>query len=289
MFSLTKVREIPLKMILLFSHFCRTLSALCIQNANRSSVFEIPNLQIALKKQQVNVYDFGAAIRVSKSRLGRSQEMTAKPSQFTAAAKWGHWLVVFFLSSLMLEAFQFKWKLPEDRGAAVPVHVAIGVIVLGITFFRLAVRKAYPPPQTPDASPQWVKAGAKVGHFLLYAILLFLGLIGLFMAAISPVDIRLFSGFNVSAFAPANPELLAQLRPIHFAGSIAFVVVLAAHIMGALWHHFILKDNVLVRMLPFSTFTQKKLAKGQIAPWRFPTRNNTNWGRKSTWFVNKPQ
>jgi cytochrome b561 len=211
--------------------------------------------------------------------------MRSQSAQFSTTAKWCHWLVAFFLFSMMLEAFAFKWKLPEDRGAAIPVHVSIGVIVLGITFFRLAWRSATPPPPSPQSAPNWMKIGASIGHSLLYTLFIAMAGLGLFMAAISPVDIRIFSGLNVSALAPANPELLAQLRPLHFAGAVSFVLVLAGHILGALWHHFLLKDDVLVRMLPLSGFTQKIMAKGRPEAWRFPSTNKVDWARKSTWFV----
>jgi superoxide oxidase len=210
--------------------------------------------------------------------------MSAKTNQFSTAAKWCHWLVVFFLASMMLEAFEFKWKLPQDRGAAVAVHVSVGMIVLAITFFRLGVRDANPPPQSPQSTPPWMKLGSKLGHFSLYALFLGLALMGVFMAAISPVDVRIFSSFNLSALAPANPELLAILRPVHFAGAIVFTAAIFGHVFFALWHHFLLKDDVLARMLPFSAFAQKVLAKGKAPGWRFPTANNVDWGRKSTWF-----
>jgi superoxide oxidase len=211
--------------------------------------------------------------------------MSGKSAQFSTAAKWCHWLVVFFLFSVMWEAFQFKWKLPQDRGAAVAVHVSIGVIVLAITLFRLALREVNPPPASPKTTPTWMKLGAKVGHLTLYGLFLGLALLGLWMAAISPVDVRLFSTYNVSALAPANPELLALLRPVHFAGSVLFALTILGHAFFALWHHFLLKDDVLVRMLPLSGFAQRVLAKGKLPAWRFPTTNGVNWGRKSTWFT----
>lgn len=210
--------------------------------------------------------------------------MRSQSGQFSTAAKWCHWLVVFFLASMMLEAFEFKWKLPEDRGAAVAVHVSVGMIVLVITFFRLGVRDANPPPPSPRATPGWMKTGSKIGHFVLYALFLGLAVMGILMAAISPVDVRVFSSFNISALAPANPELLAILRPVHFAGAIAFTAAIFGHVAAALWHHFKLNDDVLIRMLPFSGMAQKVSAKGKTPAWRFPTANNVDWGRKSTWF-----
>jgi cytochrome b561 len=210
--------------------------------------------------------------------------MRSRTGQFSTAAKWCHWLVAFFMLTLINEAFGFKWKLPQDRALAIPVHVAIGLIILSMTFVRLAIRQVMPPPPHPVGLSSTMKMGATIGHFFLYALVFYMATIGLFMAAISPVDIRIFSGFNISAFAPANPELLAALRPFHFAGALAFVAVLLGHVSAALWHHFVLKDDILVRMLPFSGFGQKILDLGKVEAWRYPSTNQVNWSRKSTWF-----
>lgn len=186
--------------------------------------------------------------------------------------------------TLINEAIGFKWKLPQDRETAIPVHVAIGLIILSMTFVRLAIRQVTPPPSHPVGLSTTMKMGDTIGHFVLYALVFYMATIGLLMAAISPVDIRLFSGFNVSAFAPASPELLAALRPLHFAGAVAFVGVLIGHVSAALWHHLVLKDDILVRMLPFSGFAQKILDRGKAEAWRSPSANQVNWSRKSTWF-----
>lgn len=212
--------------------------------------------------------------------------MRGRTVQFSTAAKWCHWLAVFFLFSLMSEAFGFKWKPAEYRGRAIPVHVAIGLIVLSITFVRLAVRQVLPPPPIPSGLSPFMKSGAKIGHSLLYVVFFYMATIGIMMAAMSPVDIRIFSGLNISALAPANPELLAILRSFHFAGALTFLALIIGHICAALWHHFILKDDVLVRMLPFSGFAQKVLDKGKMPNWRTPSANGVDWHRKQTWFSN---
>jgi cytochrome b561 len=182
--------------------------------------------------------------------------------QFTLTAKWLHWLVAFFLLSVISVAWSFAFLSPEDRAGGIPVHVSIGLIVVTLTLIRLAWRAVAPPPPMPATTPGWMRAGAKAGHFVLYAAILFQGLLGLWMAALSPVDIRVFNGFDISSLAPASPGSLVYLRQIHFAGAVVLTMAIIGHVLAALWHHFVLRDDVLVRMFPFSGLWQR------IAPTR---------------------
>jgi cytochrome b561 len=171
---------------------------------------------------------------------------------FTATAKWLHWLTAVLMLSLLSAAWEFAFTDPADRAEAIPVHVSIGLIIVALTLARLAYRRVTPPPALPGTSPGWVQAGAKWGHRMLYGLILFQAILGLWMAAASPVAIRFFNGANISALAPANPALIETLRPLHFAGAVLFCAVLFGHVAGALWHHFKLRDDVLLRMTPFT-------------------------------------
>lgn len=210
--------------------------------------------------------------------------MNKNTRQFKVGAKWLHWLVALLLLTVISEAFSFKWTAPEDRATAIPAHVSVGVIVLALTLIRLAYRSVNPPPVIPTSTPKWMKSGAHIGHFLLYALVFYMAFLGVWMAAISPVDIRIFSGFNLSSLADADKDQLANLRRLHFAGATLFVVTLIGHVGAAVWHQFVLRDGVLTAMLPFSGLIQKTLAHGKPEVWRFPAANQIDWGRKATWF-----
>lgn len=213
--------------------------------------------------------------------------MRTRTGQFSAVAKWLHWLVVFFVFSIMLEAFAFKWTPPADRATAIPAHVSVGIVLVTLTFIRIAVRSIKAPPPHPPGLPGWMRTGASIGHALLYALPLSMAALGIWMAAISPVDIRVFSGLNLSSLAPENPALLAALRPWHFAGAVTFVLVLVGHVSAALWHHFKLNDDVLTRMLPFSGHIQRVLNSGRMPAWRTPSANGVDWHNKQTWFTDQ--
>jgi cytochrome b561 len=203
-----------------------------------------------------------------------------RTGQFTATAKWLHWLVAFFMLSILPVAFGFAFLPHEDRAGAIPAHASIGFIVLVLTLVRLGWRASNPPPPVPEQSAEWTKRGAKLGHFLLYALILLQGLIGIWMAASSRVAIRLFNGFNLSSLAPANAELINAIRPLHAAGAWLLLLVLVGHVAGALWHHFKLRDDVLIRMLPFSGLWYRLTDANYAQRWRFPSSYLPRWPRR---------
>ena len=111
-----------------------------------------------------------------------------RTQQYSAPAKWLHWLVALLMLSIIPTAISFSFVAPADRADAIPVHASVGLIVLMLTLVRLGWRAANPPPAAPDASPTWVKRGARIGHFLLYALILWQAMLGIWMAASSPRD-----------------------------------------------------------------------------------------------------
>lgn len=209
------------------------------------------------------------------------RKMRTETRQFSLTAKWLHWLVAFLMLSVIPVAWGFAFVAPEDRAGAIPVHVSIGLIVVLLTLLRLAWRKAAPPPPIPSATPGWMKRGAGIGHFLLYALILVQGVLGIWMAALSPVDIRFFNLFNISELAPASAGSLVYLRQIHFAVACLLTATIFGHVAAALWHHFLLRDDVLIRMLPFGGLWQRLRAPDRKREAeRFPSLRQGNWPKR---------
>lgn len=196
---------------------------------------------------------------------------------FSTTAKWLHWIVAVLMLSILPVAIGFSFLDPADRAEAIPVHVSLALIVLILTLVRLGVRAASPPPRAPKSTPRRIAIAAKGGHFLLYALILWQALLGIWMAASSPVDIRFFNGVDFSSLAPSHPAVIEMLRPIHLASAWLFGFVLVGHICGALWHHFRLRDDVLIRMLPFSAMAERIARARRLPDWRLPSESGYKW------------
>ncbi len=208
------------------------------------------------------------------------RKMRTYSRQFSQTAKWLHWLAAFLMLTILSAAWSFAFVAPADRAGAIPVHVSIGLIVVGLTLVRLAWRMAASPPPIPPGTPGWMQRGASIGHFLLYALILVQGVLGIWMAALSPIDIRVFNGFDLSELAPASAGSVAGLRRIHFAVASLLTATIFGHVAAALWHHFILRDDVLIRMLPFGGLWQRLTAPERARAARFPSVGAENWPKR---------
>jgi cytochrome b561 len=62
----------------------------------------------------------------------------------------------------------------------------------------------------------------------------------------------LFGWFQFPALIGENHDLHETLEDVHEVLFNALLVVTVVHVAAALYHHFMLKDGVLRRMLPFS-------------------------------------
>jgi cytochrome b561 len=72
------------------------------------------------------------------------------------------------------------------------------------------------------------------------------------MSSAANYPVTLFGWFQFPALVAENKGLHETLEGVHEALFYAMLVVAVVHILAALYHHFVLKDGVLRRMLPFS-------------------------------------
>ena len=91
---------------------------------------------------------------------------------------------------------------------------------------------------------------ARLSHVVLYAFLLAIPLVGWSVTSAHAVDLRLFGLVPLPALVAPDSDLADELTDYHAwlaYGLMGFVFV---HALAALWHHYVLRDAVLVAMLP---------------------------------------
>jgi cytochrome b561 len=147
---------------------------------------------------------------------------------------WLHWLVFLFVAyqwftgDNMTNLFRAAHggrptDVSTEWGTA---HLVVGVFVLALMVWRLALRHTVgaPPPAKQHPALQWLASAVHVG---LYLDLILGALVGL-------------AAFFVWPQLAGLHHLM--MRPI-------LLVLFALHIVGALWHRFVVRDDVVTRMI----------------------------------------
>lgn len=138
-------------------------------------------------------------------------------------------------------------------------HKSVGMTILALSVLRLVWRLAHKPPPLPATMPAWEMRAAKATHALLYALLIMLPLTGWAVVSASPFNIpTILYGVLPLPHLPVLSELEdkksaeSALALVHDIGGWILIILLAGHVGAALRHHFVIHDDILVRMLPRS-------------------------------------
>ncbi len=96
--------------------------------------------------------------------------------------------------------------------------------------------------------PRWQEITAKAVHHGLYACVTLQPIFGLMMVSFSkgsPV------AFTVIPLKIVQNDLINEIGHVaHMVNAFIITGLVTLHILAALYHHLVLKDNVLKRMLP---------------------------------------
>ena len=171
--------------------------------------------------------------------------------QYTATAKSLHWLMAVMLFGLLaLGLYMTNLPFSPEKLKLYSWHKWAGVTVFMLLLFRLLWRIKNPPPPLPESMPKALQLVAHAGHFGLYALMFAIPLSGWLMSSAKGFQTVYFGVLPIPDLIEKNKELGHLLAEVHETLSWLFIILLVGHVAAALKHHFIDKDDVLVRILP---------------------------------------
>lgn len=145
----------------------------------------------------------------------------------------------------------FSWQTAEGvspRSFYFNLHKSIGVTILALIAIRILWRITHTPPALIASYKVWEKKLASGVHHLFYLLMLALPLSGIIMATNSKYGIKWF-GIPFLSGVDDKPTREIWVE-VHEIIGIIMLVMIAIHILGALKHKFVDKDETLSRMLP---------------------------------------
>ena len=170
---------------------------------------------------------------------------------YTTTAKFLHWLVL----GLLIVEFGIAWTMPHmggntPMGTLIGLHFSFGVLILGVAIIRLVWMATHGAPAADDM-PAWQHRSAIMVHWLLYSLLFVLPILGWLAASWRGYPVSLFGLVEMPKRLATRMQGWQWTGDIHgFLATYVLLTLVGLHVLAALYHHFIRRDNVLKRMLP---------------------------------------
>ncbi len=159
-----------------------------------------------------------------------------------------HWLVVVSLASVWgcAQIIDFFPK-GSPKINVRSIHMTLGLLLGFVMFYRLLWRGRH------GYRFEVSKTGilhvlSRSVHVVLYFLIFLEVTLGL--ANVWARGDVIFNLFKVTALDPGNKVLKGQIEFIHATVANIILIVVGVHAAAALIHHFLLRDDILRRMLP---------------------------------------
>lgn len=167
-----------------------------------------------------------------------------------------HWLTA--LCVIFLFASAHIWEVLERgtplRKGLQSVHISVGIllaaIILGRLLWRLFTVITGRSKQEPVAMPVMMKAAAHLTHLALYILLITQIVLGFLFRWSQAEPFYFFGLFPIPDVFNFDSVMTRTFGTLHNNVAWALIVLAGVHALAALFHHYVLRDGILRRMLP---------------------------------------
>jgi cytochrome b561 len=159
-----------------------------------------------------------------------------------------HWTMALLILAMLFIGVAMVSSLSEYH-RLVAIHRPLGILLLVLAAVRLINRLLSPPPPLPAAMPMLLKLGARATHWLLYALMFAVPMVGWAMLSAADYPIQLVGTLHLPPILPHDRALYAILRPAHTVLAFLLFATFLAHLGAALTHALVFRDGVFRSMV----------------------------------------
>jgi len=168
-------------------------------------------------------------------------------NSYGSLAKLLHWVSALMLVGLVIIGLIVAdMESGPDKQQLEGIHISVGLLLLVLMAVRLLWKFLDPSPAGLAATPGWQKTVEHLTHWGLYAAIFLQISIGVISEGQRPI--AFFGLFEFGPIVARNQDRHEFLEQVHAWGWIVIAVLAGIHVLAALYHHFIQKDDVLRRM-----------------------------------------
>lgn len=173
--------------------------------------------------------------------------------RYTNTAIALHWLMFALIAcGFALAVYMVDLPLSPQKLKYFSWHKWIGVSVFLLATARVAWRLTHRPPPQDSAMPVWQQRAAALLHVVLYSLVVVIPLTGWLYSSAAGVPTVYLGVMQLPDLVAKNKALAELLKSIHVTLNYTLLVLVAFHVAAALHHHFVARDTVLARMLPWA-------------------------------------
>ncbi|MCC6076131.1 cytochrome b [Pseudomonas sp. GCM10022188] len=177
--------------------------------------------------------------------------MASRPSRYSPLNVALHWLMLLLIAAVYacIELKGNFAKGSEIRELLKQWHFMLGLGIFALVWLRLLGRLLTKAPAIQPPSPAWQTGLAHLMHLALYVLMIGMPLVGwlILNAEGKPAP---FFGLELPMLMAKNPGLAESLEELHEFGGQAGYFLIGLHALAGLFHHYVVRDNTLARMLP---------------------------------------
>lgn len=171
--------------------------------------------------------------------------------------RWGlvaqgfHWLMFLVIAGawFAVENHENFPKGSDERAQWMMIHKSLGLTIFFLVWLRIGARLSMPTPAA--VGEGFLLLVSKVVGLGLYALMIAMPVTGLLASQFYGKPVSWFGVFEIPVVLGEDKAVGKQLMELHEAGFGLLLFLLLLHVGGALKHHFIAKNDVLTRMLPW--------------------------------------
>jgi len=173
------------------------------------------------------------------------------PTGWGTVSRSFHWILGLTIIAMIAHGWWMNHITARpDRFLHRSIHSDIGYVVLLLTAIRLIWRSVNPVPVLPDDMVRRLRIAARATHWALYLATILVSILGwAHSGARDPNYASWFGLFDVPQIT--SPDRVAALKyeEQHILFAYVLLALIMLHVAAAVWHHFIRRDQVAIRMI----------------------------------------
>jgi len=159
-----------------------------------------------------------------------------------------HWLLAILIILALTMGKVVLANMPNadpEKIGSLQGHMIIGLSILALMIVRFVIRMKTKRPPEADIGNAMLNKGAGLAHYGLYALVIAMAVSGIVISATAGLPDIVFFGSG-----EALPENFNDIfaRSVHGALSLVLILVIASHVLAALYHQVVRKDSLFSRM-----------------------------------------